>query len=266
MIGPAPHSHPFVGFFGDRNAEKSVGPVPTGTLAQRRQVRVPDDRQNGAGDDVPVVVDVDRDDRLDIEDFLRPRDEVRRRNWCCSGTGSCRDLRSGSAASWRDLCRFRRPCRPRASRRRSTRPGSVEPAPACRRGDKPQPTRRGSPISRPRISAIPRSPRPGLQTLAAANCPASQSPAIPPRATPVIFPAASKPNRRLVASPRGKTNLSDGEGLVAVRLGLDDFGAQRRRAVAVEVVRYALRPRHRSPGARRRPNIASGRSGPPSSR
>ena len=36
------------------------------------QVGVPDDRQNGAGDDVPVVVDVDRYDRLDVEDLLVP--------------------------------------------------------------------------------------------------------------------------------------------------------------------------------------------------
>jgi len=34
-----------------------------------------------------------------------------------------------------------------------------------------------------------------------------QSPAMPPTATPVILPAASKPNRRLVASPRGNTNF-----------------------------------------------------------
>ena len=30
--GPRPQSQPSVGFFGDRNAEKTVGPVPTGTL------------------------------------------------------------------------------------------------------------------------------------------------------------------------------------------------------------------------------------------
>jgi hypothetical protein len=30
--GPTPHSQPFVSFFGVRNAEKSVGAVPTGTL------------------------------------------------------------------------------------------------------------------------------------------------------------------------------------------------------------------------------------------
>ena len=34
-----------------------------------------------------------------------------------------------------------------------------------------------------------------------------QSPAMAPGATPVILPAASKPNNRLVASPRGKTNF-----------------------------------------------------------
>ena len=35
----------------------------------------------------------------------------------------------------------------------------------------------------------------------------SQSPAMAPGVTPVILPAASKPNNRLVASPRGKTNF-----------------------------------------------------------
>ena len=35
-----------------------------------------------------------------------------------------------------------------------------------------------------------------------------QSPAMLSTATPVILPAASKPNRRLVASPRGKMNFT----------------------------------------------------------
>jgi len=35
-----------------------------------------------------------------------------------------------------------------------------------------------------------------------------QSPAMPPTAMPVTLPEASKPNMRLVASPRGKTNLT----------------------------------------------------------
>src|SRR3954452_6269527 len=30
--GPTPHSQPFVGFLGDRKAEKVVGPVPKGTV------------------------------------------------------------------------------------------------------------------------------------------------------------------------------------------------------------------------------------------
>jgi hypothetical protein len=36
----------------------------------------------------------------------------------------------------------------------------------------------------------------------------AQSPARPPIAIPVILPPASKPNSKLVASPRGKTNLT----------------------------------------------------------
>ena len=32
MTGPTPQSQPLVGFFGDRNAENVVGPVPNGTV------------------------------------------------------------------------------------------------------------------------------------------------------------------------------------------------------------------------------------------
>ena len=69
--GPTPHSQPLVGLRGDRKAEKVVGAVPKARVGAGDMAGLPDQRQDGAGDDVPVVVDMDRDHRLDIQDFLR---------------------------------------------------------------------------------------------------------------------------------------------------------------------------------------------------
>jgi hypothetical protein len=37
----------------------------------RRKTRIPDEGQDGAGNDVPIFIDVNRDDRLNLEDVLR---------------------------------------------------------------------------------------------------------------------------------------------------------------------------------------------------
>ena len=59
------------GSAGERKAEKVVGPVPKGHGLRRLQRGLPDQRQDGAGDDVPFRVQMDRDHRLDVEDVLR---------------------------------------------------------------------------------------------------------------------------------------------------------------------------------------------------
>jgi hypothetical protein len=54
-----------------------------------------------------------------------------------------------------------------------------------------------------------------------------QSPAKLIAVVPVISPSASKPNRRLAASPRGNTSFTRVECLVVYRALLHDFGTQR---------------------------------------
>jgi len=44
---------------------------PEGALLPRAQLRLPDQRQDGPGDQVPVLIQRNRDDRLDVQDVLR---------------------------------------------------------------------------------------------------------------------------------------------------------------------------------------------------
>ena len=84
-------------------------------------------------------------------------------------------------------------------------------------------------------------------------------------ATPVILPSASKPNRRLAASPRGNISFHFVECLVVYLTLFHDFGADRRRPVLVEVVRHRLHRGIASIERHRRGCIAYGRSYPPAS-
>ncbi len=49
---------------------KDVGAVPAGTVGRGDRLRVPDDRQDGAGDDVPVFIDVEGNDGLQVDHVL----------------------------------------------------------------------------------------------------------------------------------------------------------------------------------------------------
>jgi hypothetical protein len=63
-MGPAPQIH-CPGLAGESSAENSMFPVPF-LLPISGERRHPDYRQDGTRDDVPILVDFDRNDRLDI--------------------------------------------------------------------------------------------------------------------------------------------------------------------------------------------------------
>ena len=71
MTGPTAHSQPSTGLAGERKAEKVVARGAERHGFRRLQRGLPDQRQDRAHDDVPVLVDVDRNHRLKVEVFLR---------------------------------------------------------------------------------------------------------------------------------------------------------------------------------------------------
>jgi hypothetical protein len=68
---PAPKVQLLNSFVGDRKAEKAVGLTSNGgVLATGLKGWTPDQRHDRAGDNVPIVVDMNWDHRLDIQDVL----------------------------------------------------------------------------------------------------------------------------------------------------------------------------------------------------
>ena len=67
-VGPTPQIN-LLGLDGDRNNVGLMSPNPEALSACRKQRRLVDDRHDGARDQVPVLGQLDRDHRLDIENI-----------------------------------------------------------------------------------------------------------------------------------------------------------------------------------------------------